>query len=232
MSIKAAIPFLRGQTSGAAAVTDHLHIEGMEIECDDIDYGTGGAVNPKRNGVSNRRTRLRACRNLTGVTVQAKLLAVLSCNTKTNYTIAGTAGAPAPLGGVAGTTRFRELSRLGVAATQPSARCHPIDEFLTSAGCVANDICWLVLRGPAICKTSLANMAADIVVGDSLVAVTATTAAATDATTGGRLVPLDLAVTTNPYVTERIIGLALTALLTNTTNTDILVDVGGNMMRG
>lgn len=227
MSINSSHLFHRGETAGAGSATALLNIEGTEIETDDLNFSSGAAVSPKREGVSNRRVRLRACRNLTGVTVYAKLLAVLSRDTRTNY--ASGTGAPTPTAGVSGSTRFRELARLGASASVSPARCYPIDEFLLSSGCVANDICWVVLKGPAVCKTSLANMATDIAVGDALVAVTATTAAATDATTGGRVHPLDLVVTTAPDNSiSRVIGLAMTALLTNTTNTDVLVDVGGH----
>lgn len=229
MAISASILFARGTTFGTTVTTAGNHVEGVEIEVDDIDLASTAPVNYKRNGVSNRRIRLRALRNLTGVTVYGKLLAVLSRDTKTNYT-SGT-GAPTATGGVTGTSRFRELSRLGAAAAQAAARVMPLDEFLPSAGCVSNDICWAVVRGPAVCKTSLANMTADITVGDALVAVTATTAAATDATTGGRVILIDLAVTTAPDNSlGRVIGLAMTALLTNTTNTDVLVDVGGHLI--
>jgi hypothetical protein len=227
MSITASFLFPRGTTPGMTSATAGLHYEGVEVECDDINYGASQPTLTKREGFSNRRIRLRACRNLTGATIYAKLLAVLARDTKANY--AGGTGAPTATGGVQGSTRIRELARLGSSATVMSAKCYPIDEYLPSAGVAANDICWVVLRGPAICKTSLANMAADIAVGDALVAVTATTAAATDGTTGGRVTGIDLVVTSLPDgQVGRTIGLAMTALLTNTTNTDVLVDVGGH----
>lgn len=235
--------FKRGQTAGTTTTDPTvgytaLNIEGTEIEVDDIDLNASSAVAYKRSALgadsisapSNRRIRLRAIRNMTGVTVYGKLLAVLARDTKFNY--ASGTGAPTALGGVAGSTRFRELARLGLVAYGPS-RCIPLDEFLPSSGCVANDICWGVMSGPAIVKTSLANMSADITVGDALVAVTATTAAATDATTGGRVHVVDLVATTHSdNILSRVIGLAMTALLTNTTNTDCLVDVGGHMLTG
>lgn len=221
--------FKRGNTAEVTSTSQGLHIEGTEIEVDDIDFGASSDTKPKRGGTSNRRVRLRAIRNLTAVTVYAKLLVVLNRDTKTNY--ASGTGAPTALGGIPGSTRFRELSRLGAAtAGVPSAKVIPIDEFIGSTGVVANDICWGVLWGPAIVKTSLANMTVDITVGDALVAVTATTAAATDATTGGRVHPIDVTATTHcDNIISRVIGLAMTALLTNTTNTDVLVDVGGHM---
>lgn len=230
-AVTSSILFKRGQTAGVTSTTVNptgLHIEGAEIEVDDIDLAASASTQFKRGGTSNRRIRLRAIRNLTGVTVYGKLLAVLNRDTKTNY--ASGTGAPTALGGVPGSTRFRELARLGLVATGGPAQCIPLDEYLDANGCVANDICWGVLRGPAIVKTSLANMSADITVGDALVAVTATTAAATDATTGGRVHVIDLAATSHSdNVISRVIGLAMTALLTNTTNTDILCDVRGHM---
>lgn len=221
--------FKRGNTAEVTSTSQGIHIEGTEIEVDDIDFGASSDTKPKRGGVSNRRIKLRAMRNITGITVYAKLLVVPNFMSLSNY-IGGT-GAPAALAGPNGTTRFRELARLGVAAAETSAYCLPVDEYISAGvGVVNNDICWCVLRGPAVVKTSLANMADDIDLGDALVAVTATTAAATDTTTGGRVTPVDLQATTHPDgILGRVIGLAMTALTTNQTNTDVLVDVGGHL---
>lgn len=230
MSLNASVLFKRGQTFGATATTQGVHVEGTEIEVDDIDLAASSAAQYKRGGVSNRRIKLRAMRNITGVTVHAKLLVVPNFMSLSNYTVAGAAGAPAALAGPNGTTRFRELARNGGSASELPAHCRPVDEFIDANGVVNNDICWCVMRGPAVVKTSLANMTDDIDLGDALVAVTATTAAATDSTTGGRVTPIDLQSTAHPDGTiGRVIGLAMTALTTNQTNTDVLVDVGGHL---
>lgn len=108
--------------------------------------------------------------------------------------------------------------------TTLAARGFPIDEFLPSTGVVANDIFWLVIRGPAECITDIAAVD-DINVGDKVVALTAVTS---QATTAGRL---DLAVfnastTTQSEAVAHYIGHALSAATSGNTNSALLVEVG------
>lgn len=232
-AVTSSVLFKRGQTAGTTTTDLTVgytadNIEGSEIEVDDFDVAALAAVALKRGGTSNRRIRLRAVRNMTGQTQYGKLCAVLSRDSKTNF--ASGTGAATAVGGVPGSTRFIQIARLGVVATGGPAKCFPLDEFLPSTGVVDKDICWMVLRGPAIVKTSFANMSANVTVGDALVAVTATTTACTDATTGGRVEGVDLSATSHSdNVISRVIGLAMTALTTAQTNTDILVDVSGHL---
>ncbi|MBY0513843.1 MAG: hypothetical protein K2P78_08010 [Gemmataceae bacterium] len=142
-----------------------------------------------------RERRMRAVRNSTGAAVLPKRLAVLSAD-------------------------GRSISRYARLANEKGL---PIDEQLPAAGCAANDICFVVVRGPALCLTDLANYGADIAAGDYLNAQTATTGG----TTAGRVKVRTLTSSVTAAVTEQdgVFGRAISAVSTNSTNNDILVDI-------
>jgi hypothetical protein len=100
-----------------------------------------------------------------------------------------------------------------------------VDEFLPAAGVPANDLFYIVVRGPATVITSLSDMSADVVVGDRLVAITAVTSGAT---TSGRVQPLPGATSSTALANEILntVGYALSAKTTANTNADLLVEVG------
>ncbi len=105
-------------------------------------------------------------------------------------------------------------------------RCYPIDEYLPAAGCPVNDLCYIVVDGPALCRTDLAAGAANLIaVGDVLVALTAATSGCT---TAGRVAPQDLTGATAVLGVQvmNTIGRALSAKVTTNTNADVLVEVG------
>lgn len=147
-----------------------------------------------------RHIKLRVVRNASGVTVHGKKLAVLNA---------------------LGTTI------LGLAATDAVQRVAPIDEKLTSAGCLSNDICYVVVKGPALCLTQIAVIAANVIAaGDVVNAVTINTT--TGAITAGRIKTraLSSSVTANGAENDGVFGRAISAAATSgNTATDLLVDV-------
>lgn len=110
-------------------------------------------------------------------------------------------------------------------ARTTAARGYPIDEYLPAAGVAVNDLCYIVVKGPAVVKTSLAGGASNnFAVLDNLVAATAATSGAT---TAGRVEKQDLTGATQPLADQiqNKVGAACTARTTNNTDSDVLVDV-------
>jgi hypothetical protein len=109
--------------------------------------------------------------------------------------------------------------------TTTAAEGYPIDEYLPSAGVAANDLFWIVVDGPAVVLTSLADLTANLVAGDWVVAITAATS---QATTAGRVTNIDLTGATSPLALQVMnrIGRCLSAKTTQNTNADLLVEVG------
>lgn len=107
---------------------------------------------------------------------------------------------------------------------------YPIDEFLPSAGVAYKDVCYVVISGPSLVLSDLANYSADLAEADIL---NGQTAATSGATTAGRVKLRTVAAATadatsgQRNVTEGDGGnlRCLSATLTNSTNADILVDV-------
>jgi hypothetical protein len=110
-------------------------------------------------------------------------------------------------------------------ATTTAAEGYPLDEYLPDAGLAVNDLGWLVMDGPAVCLTPLADGSADLTVGNSVVAITGATSGAT---TSGRVENQVLTGATALLANQvqNRVGRAMTTRVTNSTNTDILVDVG------
>lgn len=112
-------------------------------------------------------------------------------------------------------------------ANAPSDKAFPIDDQLSSSTTVAtNDICLVGVKGPHVCLTDLANYAADVAAGDYL---TPQTAATSQATTAGRVVlqAITSNVTAMQTLARGVFGRAISTALTSDTNSDLLVDVGG-----
>lgn len=108
-----------------------------------------------------------------------------------------------------------------------------VDEFLPAGGVPDGDLFWIVVQGPTLVKSSIANYSADIAEGDWLAALTATTSALTGGHTGGgRLGPAKNTFTatettdgtSNRHV-RNMFGRAASACVTSNTNSDILVDM-------
>lgn len=118
----------------------------------------------------------------------------------------------------------------GYARSPDDPQAFPIDELLPSAGVPDKDLFYVVVEGPALCLTSLANYAADLSSGSRVIALTAATSQATSA---GRVAVAALvaettstASTSNNQVLWNYFGRAISSALTSATNSDILVNVG------
>lgn len=152
---------------------------------------------------SGATCRCLAARNVSGVTLLAKQVV--------NFQSSG----------------LNRLARFIGAAIVPATRAFPIDEYLPSTGVVANDICWLVVEGPAMCQqTYVADSTGTMPDGSSLVA--ATGAASTNTTDSGKVGVAVLAATSwndtvHPVLNR--IGFALSAKTSANTGTDVLVHV-------
>jgi hypothetical protein len=181
---------------------------GKCVMFESFDYSQRG-VKPKR--LQESQVIVRAVRNLTGMAVFGKLL----------YTLK--AGDPNAVDGLAVST---------------AQECYPADEFLPAAGCPTNDIFYIVVRGPAILRTPMAGAVfgnTSINQNDVLVSCTTSGGSSSAGTTanGGRVQSFSIvAATTIAQITDvinvsqKFIGVALSAITSGQTNSDILVDVG------
>jgi len=196
--------FGRGETFYGGGTIDAnnlggINLEGKEWEFEDINPTT------KTARLDGRKVRCRCVRNVSGGALLPKRLALLQ----------DTAGKNS--GRVAGYAS-------GTAADTPQ-QGYPIDEFLPAAGVPANDLFWIVVEGPAVVLTSLADMATDLAVGEFVVAATAATS---QATTAGRVIPQLLSGATARLAAniQNRVGRAHTAKTTQNTHAEVLIDVG------
>jgi len=151
---------------------------------------------------TGREVHLRAVRNSAGIAILPKMKVLLNA-----------------LG-----TEIDGYTRL------PEEKGPYVDELLPAAGVATNDICYVVVEGPALGLTSMSNYAADIAVKAQL---NSQTAAASTSTTAGRVdVRALVAATADATATQRdinekdgVCAAAISAALTNATNSDILMDV-------
>ena len=117
--------------------------------------------------------------------------------------------------------------------TTTGERGYPLDEYLPSEGLLVNDVGWIVVDGPAIVVTALANgQGNSIAVGDPIAALTAATSGATTAGRASMQFILGAATSGNTdYITQfdefrNYFGRALSARTTNETDLDVLIEVG------
>lgn len=153
---------------------------------------------------SNRAVLIRLVRNSAGVSLKGKRLAVFK---------AGTLGCE-----VDGYTRLTGAGNYIA-----------LDEYLPSAGVRANDICWGVVRGPAMLTTNDVGDATNVFSQGSNV-IAATAASSQDDTAGKVAVQSFNASTqvdqsTNLNQAVNAVGRAMTAKTTGNTNADLLVDI-------
>lgn len=107
---------------------------------------------------------------------------------------------------------------------------YPIDHLLPTAGCAYKDVCYVIVDGPALVLTDLANYNADLAAFDLL---NGQTAATSGATTAGRVkLRTVAAATADATAGQRNVTegdganmRCLSASLTNSTNADLLVEV-------
>lgn len=207
-------PFARGTTyMGLTETIDTanlagINLEGKEYIFEDLDpRGAAGSVAVR----TNRPVRCRIVRNMAGTTLFAKY-----CGQQ---------------GVTAGKVNVYLSGLVAVGAT----RGFPIDEYLPAAGVRNGDLCYVVIEGPALVRTSLAANAENVInLGDTLVALTAATSGAT---TAGRVIVRNTTLTnvtaaanfdasTFANNVQNRIGMALSAATTANTNADLLIDIG------
>lgn len=205
-------PFPPGQTysgsyggSGVTFSSDDIaatqNLEGKEYVFEDIDYSATSGAKPLRSG---RKVRRRVVRNSSAGVLLPKRLVTFEADTSADD----------------------YGKRVDGYADGVAERAYPVDEFLPTAGVLVDDLFYIVVEGPAMCKTGLAADATNVIsVGDNLASLTAATSGAT---TAGRIGPCDFtgatAVLANAIVNR--VGRALTARTTGNTANDVLVDVG------
>ena len=195
--------FFDGQTPDTAVA---VNLEGKCYQVEDLDYSVTSG--PK----SARSARLRTVmvvRNSAGIALLPKRLVKFKETAGNTY-----------LGQVDG------YCHLGYADTGIVDYAVPVDEFLPSAGAPSNDLFYVVIDGPAMVITALANMGADVAVGDYVVHATA---ASSQATTAGRVTTHGITAANTGTVaireTQRQIGRALSSKITTDTNTSLWVDI-------
>ena len=117
--------------------------------------------------------------------------------------------------------------------TTTGERGYPLDEWLPAAGLAVNDVSWIVVEGPSIVITALANGEGNnIAVGDPIHALTAATSGATTAGRASMQFILGAATSGNTdYITQfnefrNYVGRALSARTTNETDLDVLLEIG------
>lgn len=128
---------------------------------------------------------------------------------------------------------YRGKGVAGYARSDAEEVAGVVDEFLPAGGVPDGDLFWLVVQGPTLVKSAIANYSADIAEGDWLAALTATTSALTGGHTGGgRMGPAKNTFTaaettdgTGIRHTRNVFGRAASACVTNNTNADVLVDM-------
>lgn len=204
-------PFDRGQTYyGPDQTIDSNNyaggqLLGKEWVFEDLNYGATSPVKPNRSG---RDVRVRAVRNLTGVTVYAKDLVILADDGQT------------------------AIGRVN----NDSQYCFPVDEWLGTAGVRNGDIFYVVVEGPATVRTPMAGSGfnADIAAGARLHSVTTSTGSTASGTTAaaGRCAVFNTVAATTIAQFNNVIAFsanwfatALTARTTGETNSDVLVQV-------
>lgn len=196
-------PFPRGETfyNGETIDTNDLggiHLEGAEWIFEDVHASTGVA----RTG---RPVRCRVVRNSSGAAILPKRLVKFEAGALEygsrcdGYAIASAADSP--------------------------EQGWPADEYLAAAGVPTNDLFWIVVEGPAEVLTSIADMATDLGIGGWAVAVTAATS---QATTAGRIIPQLLTGATSRLAAnvQNRVGRALSGAITTSTATAVVLDVG------
>lgn len=195
-------PFDRGSTyynGEAINVNDlgHPGLEGKEYTFED---------NSPSNSFPSRGLGLpvvcRVVRNVSGIAILPRRLVTLSA-----------AG-------------FLGMRCDGYADVTAEGPVFPVDEYLPAAGVPNNDLFYVVVKGPALVKTSLAGNAENVIaVGDGMVALTGATSGAT---TSGRMNRQDLTGATVPLASQiqNRFGRAMSARTTANTDSDTLVLVG------
>ena len=175
-------------------------ILGIEKWMDDITPNQYGNVETYR---TYRRKRCRLVRNVSGVSLPGKCL-----------------------------VRFKDATMGtqidGLTHTKGQGYYAVLDEHLTTLR--DKDIGWVTLEGPTLVLTHTAGNASNVIaVGDKVIAATAATSQNTS--TGGRVEVFSIDASTQVNQTANLnglanaVGIAMTAMTTGQTNSNLLVDV-------
>lgn len=195
------LPFEQGATFYNGGTIDSNNLGGTNLEGMEFvveDFSPSTGV--VRTGMYRR---LRIVRNVSGVALLPKMLVRFD-------TTAGKVG-----------TRV-----IGYARTT-AAEGYPVDEYLPTAGCPNNDLCYIVIEGPATVITQKAAGAPGVIGVNSWV-VASTAAASTHSTTAGRVEVQDLTGATALLAdqVQNRVGRALSAKTTANTDADLLIACG------
>lgn len=191
------LPFPLGGTyfGGDTTIIDATvgtHLEGKEFLVEDDIPASSGSVEVRR---SNRLKKVRIVRNKNATTANAKELHKMS------------------LAGIAGTQGVI-LGQIDGKTTAATDKGYPVVEQLGSAGCLTNDMCYVVVDGFAKITTDSAgdtNFAAGALIHPG-------------AGTAGRAV--EAAGALNFQAAYTLIGVAAEPI--NAVSTDFVVDVNGH----
>lgn len=198
----------RGETYYNGNTIDANNLQGGQLlgQVKEFEDNDWGSSESAKPARSARKVHCMLVRNGTGITIFGKRWVSLNVNTYnvTGYTI---------------TT---------------AQKGYPTDEFLPAAGVPANDIFWIVIRGPAIVKTLMSGQTADIAAGDLLVAATVNAGSTAAGSTGTPGRPDTISITALTTAAQGLAVInharnaftALSAATTGQTNADLLVDVG------
>jgi hypothetical protein len=208
-----ALPFDLGTTipstdQNGAAINTHLLGQVYTV----LPYtAAGSAVRTTRKTHYGGPLTVVALKNASGVTVYGKTLVALKLSA-----------------GLYTGTEFNGYSGSAIAQKMVVL----LDPYLPAAGAANNEICWCVLRGPALCKTPRNGEDfgfGDIAVGDPLIANGTIGAGTTSSTTAGKIAGLTVwggatvGITQNMGMWAGVLGNALSARTTGNTDSDILV---------
>lgn len=199
MSKEESPPFPRGSTFYDGATIDSANLGGVDLEgrewvFEDLDLTTAGAKAHR----TNFQVRCRIVRNSSGVTIVPNRVVTYQ---STNWGKR-----------IDGMCDLLSENAAGV-----------VDEWLPTAGVVANDLFWIVVEGPAMCNTTGAAITETINVGDWVVAASA--AASTGGTLAGRIQSQLSNAATLPLINQvqNRLGRAMTARTADNTNSNTLV---------
>lgn len=200
-------PFPRGSTFYDGATIDSNNLGGVQYEgtiWEFEDVNLTGTTTGAKATRTNRPVKCMIVRNVGAAAILPKRLVTFQTGGSDGRSIAG---------------------KVDGYATTTAAEGYPVDEWLPAAGCPVNDLCYIVIDGPATVLSDLAGAANNVVnVGSVLVALTAVTSGAT---TAGRVAPQDLTGATALLANQvqNRLGRAMSARTTANTNADILIDV-------
>lgn len=203
MSRKDNPPFPRGSTLGVSTTSDGTNIEGKIWEFEDISPTTGIMR-------SNATVTCRAVRNVCGA-------AQFPSQTGNTTTMLAKRLVTYQAGTIARVDGYACLDN------QPDA--FPVDEYLPT-GIPQYDIGWIVIDGPAICRTAASSLVAITNSNTVTNIVAAIMAATSGATTAGRVSSLTTAATSGPALLGAAfgkLGTALSTMTANQTDSDVLV---------